>query len=90
MCISRSVRLREQVRFLQRQFLQEGELQFNRCAFNESHFTGFGSCRGGLEGPNLYATGNTLGLPEPSPECRSFVSRGCRSSHCSSDFSRPN
>ena len=78
-------RFREQVRFLRRQFLQDGELPF-QDVLSESAVA---QALKALDArPHLFAVGHTVGLSWPSAEPGSFLSRGRRALDCSSHLTR--
>ena len=75
MCHSSRGSFRNQVNFLRRQFLQDGDLLFTNVLTEE------GACKPQhrphrLAGPDLFPTGrHALGLSRTGPECGSFPSR---------------
>jgi hypothetical protein len=65
-------RFREQVRFLRRQFLQDGDLPFTDVLSESAVAQALkaGCC---LARPNLFAAGYSVGLSWPSAEPGSFL-----------------
>ena len=88
MSFSNHGRFRQQVRFLQRQFLQDGELPFTDVLSEETVHasTESGECR--LARPSLFAAGDAVGFPWPGAEPGSFLSCGRGPLDCSSRLTR--
>ena len=84
MSFSNQGRFRQQVRFLRRQFLQDGELPFTDVLSEGTVSACIESVERRLARPNLFAAGHAMGVPRASAEPRSFLSRGRRSPDCSS------
>ena len=79
-------RFRQQVRFLRRQFLQDGDLAVQQCPLGGGRRASADGDQRVLVGQDLFAAGHAVGLPGSGPECRPFLPCGSRSLDRPSDF----
>ena len=88
MSFSNHGRFRQQVRFLRRQFLQDGELPFTDVLVGRNCSACIESIGRRLARPSLFAAGHAVGVSRASAEPGSFLSCGRRSLDCSSRLTR--